>query len=247
MASKIEQPMYNKYTKQLDIIWQNEVYKNDPFLQTYINRGYALPKIKQADLLFIGLNPAGREEKGDSFSYCIKQAVIDHPNFYGRYDEFAKQIGETWTFTDLFYFKETDSKLLDKFLKQPLKIQFLVDQLRITQQIIEEIKPKVIVVFNTKACMFFGLEQNHDTNQGIWMGYKENKDLYKQFGTPVLGSVESDLVKEMKHKIAPPIPIFFDSFISYQAKSSIKRLAWHIRYALKQIDVLDQCIHQPLL
>lgn len=51
----------------------------------------------------------------------------------------------------MFYFKETDSKLLDKILKTPLGIQFLVDQLKVTQQIIEEIKPKVIVVFNAKA------------------------------------------------------------------------------------------------
>lgn len=88
--------------------------------------------------------------------------------------------------------------------------------------------------------MYFGLEQSPDKKQGVWMGYNQNKDLYAQFGTPVLESVESDLVQEIKHTIEPPIPIFFDSFISYQASSSIDRLAWHIQYAIKQLVTLKK-------
>lgn len=231
--------MHNKYIVQLNRIWNNPDYKNDPFLSAYINKGYSFPEIEKAEMLFIGLNPGGREEKGNSCSYNLQEAIKDHPNFYGRYDILAKQIGASWTFTDMFYFKETDSKVLDKFLKQPLGIQFLVEQLIITQQIIEEIKPKIIVVFNAKARMFFGLEQNHVINQGIWMGYEaNNQELYKNFGTPVIESVKSDMIKEINYDKATPIPIFFDSFISYQAKSSIDRLAWHIQYALRLLSIL---------
>lgn len=228
--------MNQKYLKQLNLIWNNPLYKANNFLQTYINRGYAFPEIKYADILFIGLNPAGKEEKGNSFSYNIEQAVKDLPNFYGRYNQLANQIGVSWTYTDIFYFKETDSKILDRFFKQPLGIQFLVDQLKITQQLIEEINPKVIVVFNAKARMFFGLEANRPMNRGIWMGYKaNNQTLYNKFGTPVIEAVESDLIPEINHTKSTPIPIFFDSFISYQTKSSIDRLAWHIQYALNQL------------
>ncbi len=227
--------MHNKYRSQLDQIWNSPHYKNNEFLQTYINRGYSFPEFKQADLLFIGLNPAGREVKGESFSYSIEQAVKDLPKFYSRYNNLANQVGRSWTYTDLFYFKETDSKMLDHFFRQPVSIQFLVEQLKITQQLIEEIKPKIIVVFNAKAHMFLGLEANRTKNEGIWMGYNANEKLYEQFGTPVINSVESDLIPELKHTKSTPVPIFFDSFISYQAKSSISRLAWHIKFALKQL------------
>lgn len=227
--------MFNKYIKQLDRIWNNPEFKNDVFLQTYLNRGYAFPEVEKADLLFIGLNPSGREEKGSSFSYNIQQAVKDLPNFYGRYDELAQQIGANWSYTDVFYFKETDSKKLVQFLTQPLRIQFLVEQLKITQQLIEELNPKVIVVFNAKARMFFGLEGDRVKKEGIWMGYKANNKLYKKFGTPVIESVESDIIPEIKHTKITPIPIFFDSFISFKAKSSIDRLTWHIQYVINNI------------
>jgi len=239
MANKKED-MHSKYIIQLNRIWHNPDYKNDTFLRAYINRGYAFPEIEKAELLFIGLNPAGREEIGNSFSYNLQQAIKDLPNFYGRYNKLAEQIGASWTYTDMFYFKETDSKMLDSLIKQPLGIQFLVEQLIITQQLIEEIKPKVIVVFNAKARMFFGLEQNREKNEGVWMGYQANAtDLYEKFGTPVIISVESGLVPEIMHQYPTPIPIFFDSFISYQAKSSFDRLAWHIRYALNQLSTIN--------
>jgi hypothetical protein len=228
--------MFKKYIKQLDTIWNNPDYLNNDFLKTYINRGYTFPEIEKADLLFIGLNPAGKIENGNSFSYNLKQAVIDLPNFYGRYNQLANQIGASWTFTDLFYFKETDSKILDAFLKQPLGVRFLVEQLKITQHIIEEINPKIIVVFNAKARMFFGLEQNRMENEGIWMGYEaNNQELYEKFGTPVIEAVHSDLIADLKHQKSAPMPVFFDSFISYKAKSSVDRLAWHVKYALKQL------------
>ncbi len=228
--------MLKKYLEQLDLIWSNPDYQNNDFLKTYINRGYTFPEIEKADLLFIGLNPAGKTEKGGSFSYNLDQAVIDLPNFYGRYNQLAKQVGASWTFTDMFYFKETDSKILDTFLKQSLGVRFLVEQLKITQHIIEEINPKIIVVFNAKARMFFGIEQNRIKNEGIWMGYKaDNPELNEIHGTPVIEAVHSDLIAGLHYQKKRPLPIFFDSFISYQAKSSLDRLAWHIRYALKQL------------
>lgn len=228
--------MFNKYIAQLDRIWNNPEYKNDGFMQTYLNRGYAFPEVEKAELLFIGLNPAGSEVNGSSFSYNLQQAVKDLPKYYGRYDKLAQQIGAGWTYTDLFYFKETNGKMLEQFLTQSLRKQFLIEQLKITQQLIEELNPKVIVVFNAKARMFFGLEGNRTKREGIWMGYKANNiELYEKFGTPVIDSVESDINHGIKHTKTAPIPIFFDSFISYQPKTSIDRLAWHIKYAISQL------------
>jgi hypothetical protein len=234
--------MFNKYIEQLDRIWNNPAYKNDVFLQTYLNRGYAFPEVEKADLLFVGLNPAGREEQGASYSYNLQRAVKDLPNFYGRYATLAKLIEAGWTYTDMFYFKDTDSKKLDQFLTQSLRIQFLVEQLKITQQLIEELNPKVIVVFNAKARMFFGLEGNREKQEGIWMGYEENKALYEKFGTPVIESVESDIIPQIKYTKKTPIPIFFDSFISYQAKSSIDRLVWHIQFVIKQLSTMNNIL-----
>lgn len=55
--------LHSKYEQQLQHIWANPDYKNDAFLSTYINRGFALPEIEKNELLFIGLNPAGKEKK----------------------------------------------------------------------------------------------------------------------------------------------------------------------------------------
>lgn len=229
--------IWPKYKLQLDQIWSREDFRSDPIVSKYIKRGYAFPQIKKATALFIGLNPAGREEESVSFEYDIKQAVQDLPKYYGRYDQLAQKAEIDWSYLDLFYFKETDSDIIDYFLKQPVAIQFLVEQLKVTQAIIEEISPKVIVVFNAKARKFLGLEQNRDKNEGIWLGYlANNKLLYQKFGTPVITEVESDIINTIKHQKYLPIPIFFDSFITYQPVAAIDRLAWHINYALKLIE-----------
>ena len=230
-----------KYQLQLDQIWNREVFKSDPIISKYINRGYAFPHIGKATTLFVGLNPAGREEKGQSFIYEREQAVNDHPNYYGKYDQLALKADIDWSYLDLFYFKETDSNIVDDFLKHPVAIQFLIEQLKVTQAIIEEISPKVIVVFNAKARKFFGLEQNRDKNEGIWMGYLANdKILNQKFGTPVISEVESGIINGIKHKKQAPIPIFFDSFITYQPVAAMDRLAWHINYARNLIENAQQ-------
>jgi len=229
--------LWQKYQDQLDQIWSREDFLLDPFISKYIKRGYAFPKIKKATSLFIGLNPAGREEFGFSYSYEIEQAIKDLPKFYGRYDQLAQKAEIDWTYLDLFYFKETNSDMVDNFIKHPVAIQFLVEQLKVTQAIIEEISPKVIVVFNAKARKFFGLEQNREKKEGIWMGYlAQDNCLYQKFGTPVISGVESDIIGTLKHHKQVPIPIFFDSFITYQPVAATDRLAWHINYALKMIE-----------
>lgn len=236
--------MHQKYLTQLNEIWQQEEYCANPFISTFIKRGYAFPEIEKADILFIGLNPAGREEKGPSFPYNLEKAVKDLPNFYGRYNQLAQRVGASWTYTDLFYFKETDSSVIEQMLQSPLAVQFLVEQLRITQALIEEIAPKVIVVFNAKARKFFGLEQNLDKNEGIWMGYRANdQELYEKFGTPVITEVNSDIERAFCHQVYPPLPILFDNFITYQSKGPIDRLIWHLKFILKKLD----SIHHEIL
>lgn len=230
-----------KYQDQLDQIWSREDFKSDDLVSKYIKRGYAFPQIGKATALFIGLNPAGREDEDHSFIYNKEQAVKDLPNYFGKYDLLALKAEIDWSYLDLFYFKETDSNIIDDFLKHPVAIQFLIEQLKVTQAIIEEISPKVIIVFNAKARKFFGLEQNRDKNEGIWMGYLANdKILNQKFGTPVISEVESGIINGIKHKKQVPIPIFFESFITYQPVAAMDRLAWHINYARNLIENAQQ-------
>jgi len=226
-----------KYKIQLDQIWNREDFKTDPIISKYIKRGYAFSHIEKASAIFVGLNPSFSNNKEESFLYYLNDAVKDQPNYYGRYNQLAQKAGIDWIYLDLFYFKETDSRIVDNLLKNPVAIQFLVEQLKVTQAIIEEISPKVMVVFNAKARKFLGLEQNREKNEGIWMGYLANDEkLYQKFGTHVISEVESGIINSIKHKKQVPIPIFFDSFITYQPVAAIDRLAWHINYALKIIE-----------
>ncbi len=130
---------------------------------------------KQKDILITGINPSLRkDDNSNSYGYKFEDAS-------GIYWNPIKKILKSESnkldythqaaYTDLFYFRRTDQKDLTKrILKHPDGISFLVDQLRITQQTIEEIiKPKVIVIKNKESYAYWGklAEKGY-----IWMGYE---------------------------------------------------------------------------
>jgi hypothetical protein len=104
--------------------------------------------------------------------------------------DFRKKTG----YLDILYFREKNQLTLKKdILPNPNGIQFIADQLNLTQHLIEEvIKPKIIIVKNKESSAYWG---KFAGNGIIWMGYDlefiENTikgDLYK-----IKGLINSEL------------------------------------------------------
>ncbi|MDL2224447.1 hypothetical protein LJB92_03950, partial [Bacteroidales bacterium OttesenSCG-928-M06] len=78
---------------------------------------------------------------------------------------------ENTTYLDMFYFREKEQGFLKKhILSNPDGIKFIVDQVNLTQHIIEDvIKPKVIIVANKESSAYWGKLAEEGI---IWMGYE---------------------------------------------------------------------------
>lgn len=135
--------------------------------------------LMQKDILVTGINPSFNPRDKDVTTYEFQDIVDnDKPAYYWtlikemlRSESDKIDYTQQTAYLDLFYFKETRQDYLRKsILKNPLGVQFLVDQLRITQQVIEEIiKPKVIVIKNKESYAYWGKLSDKGY---IWMGYE---------------------------------------------------------------------------
>lgn len=162
---------------------------NNVWAQNYINnlpdfvkdRGFVFSENNsKKDILITGFNPSYRgdgEKKADGFNFQmtlrekkwdnywvpVKKMLYDNENNIDLRDNSA--------YLDIFYYREKYQNVLKKrILKNSEGICFLVDQLNITQHIIEDIiVPKVIVVKNKESAAYWGKLAEKGI---IWMGYQ---------------------------------------------------------------------------
>jgi hypothetical protein len=124
---------------------------------------YAEPEYGK-NILITGLNP----------SYQAKNKKILTPYKYSETDSslfttIKKTINHTEdsAYLDLFYYRQTEPFFLKEIYDEgPEGLQFLADQLYLTQHLIEEAKPKLIIVLSEESWVFWGKDPNF-----IWMGY----------------------------------------------------------------------------
>jgi hypothetical protein len=162
---------------------------NKVWTQDYINqlpnfvkeRGFVFSENNSnKDILITGINPSFRQGAGmDSYGFDFQRTFkeIKWDNYWGPLirilhdTEKNIDLRDRSGYLDIFYFREKEQlQLRNGILKSPVGIRFLVDQLIITQHIIEDIiRPKVIVVKNRESAAFWGKL----AEQGIyWMGYQ---------------------------------------------------------------------------
>lgn len=168
-----------KTKEKLNNLWSKDLINQLPnFIK---DRGFVFSENNtQKDILITGINPSFREgaELGNSgfdFQFTLKEEKYD--NYWGPIKKMVFDpenlidVREKSAYLDIFYFREKDqNKLKKEILKSNNGIQFLVEQLKITQQTIENIiKPKLIIVKNKESAAYWGKL----SEQGIiWMGYK---------------------------------------------------------------------------
>lgn len=157
--------------EQLTDIWNKYQVIDNEVLR---DRGYLYcNNVKQKDILITGINPSYIKDKDNNLlSYDFKGC-------YGRYwSPIMKMLkNETLDYTDntayldLFYFRATNQKYIkDVILKHNQGIGFLAEQLRVTQQLMEEvIKPKVIIIKNKESYAYWGKLSDKGY---VWMGYE---------------------------------------------------------------------------
>lgn len=128
------------------------------------------------DILVLGLNPFyGKSIKqskpvkynvADMLKYVTAESPL-YECYFNRIQkmlknsEFSIDLNNQMAYADLFYYRTNERKeTLDLLLETKNGFRFLQDQLKITQQLIEEvIQPKVIIVTHLEIAAFLGISE----------------------------------------------------------------------------------------
>ena len=164
--------------QRLDEIWSQDYIKSLPF---QVKRGYCFAEnSEKKPFLVSGLNPSFRDGQDHMGNTSFKVDFYDntHDNYFSPVkkmmyeDEYNIDIRGEAAYADLFYFREQNQEFLQKqILPNPNGVRFTVDQLNLTQHIIEEvIQPRLIIVKNKESWAYFG--KLFEEKGWVWMGYK---------------------------------------------------------------------------
>ena len=218
--------MHKKYFEKIEKIFNFK--SNNEEVNRILSRGFCYSEFQSKKLLFVGINPSYLPDaKIESHHYCVEDALKEYKKYFGKFEELAKgtKYENDWTYIDLFFFRETEQKKIQNLLNND--IDFIVNQLRLTNEIINEINPEIIVVCNSSSSRFFGINKNNDEN--IWLGYNFTFD--NEYCAEVITSLDNNSIIEDKNKIENLIgtPVLFSSILTYQDTHSKKRLNWIIK------------------
>jgi hypothetical protein len=193
VKNKKERVNYMDIETELNKIWIKNNSKNLP--QFLIERGFVFAENSiQKDILITGINPSFRNgDLSRSFGFNFQNTLHNekYDNYWGPIkkmllnEESAIDLRKESAYLDILYFREQEQSLLKKvILKTEDGLKFIIDQINLSQHIIEKIiKPKVIIIKNKESQAYWG----RYSQDGIyWMGYEfelvENLycgDLYK--------------------------------------------------------------------
>ena len=110
-------------------------------------------KVKRNCLLFLSLNPSLSDKKNVSITYPMLNSSKSFENndpkphqHFKKFFEIQNEIKENWTFLDLLYIRNSSQPAIVQLYKE--KPEFIISQVKVTIEIINEIKPKLVVVAN---------------------------------------------------------------------------------------------------
>ncbi|NLK91889.1 MAG: hypothetical protein GX273_01960 [Bacteroidales bacterium] len=166
--------------KRLLEIWGNDYCNALP--DNIKERGFCYClNSEQRDILITGFNPSFRE--GDnptscSFDFVKSLNSVKYDNYFGPIRKMLFDsknnidLRSQTAYVDLFYFREQRQECFKKqILNNNQNFQFIIDQVNLTQNIIERvIRPKLIIVKNKESWAYFGKLFNE--KGWVWMGYE---------------------------------------------------------------------------
>ena len=200
-------------------------------VQEIIKRGYVGSKVETNKILFVGINPSYvNGAKPESYFYKVSDAIKEYPKHYKNFNALllnTKYKGK-WSYIDLFFFRETDQDKIDLMIRN--EIMFIVEQLRLTNEIIKSINPKVIIIANSKSANFFGInkiENKKGELTNIWLGlnfeFDKNSGLMK-----VVGINDNSIIEQSDFTFYKDKLFLFTSTLTYMNKFEKERLSWLI-------------------
>lgn len=150
--------------EKYDLLWRKYTGANPIF-----DKGYsACITVSQRDILIVGFNPSDGKIPG-SFLYPLPDEKKGYwKDVNNMLVSSTMNLRSNTAYIDLFAFKESDQNTgIKKIIQNPQLFSYVVEQIALTQDLIENtIQPKVIVVKNKGAWAFLGKEP-----QFTWMGY----------------------------------------------------------------------------
>lgn len=162
----------------LENIWSKEyIVTLPPWIK---ERGFSYSENFTAkNVLITGFNPSFRSSDNIGNQSFDFQHILNDDKWDNYWGSLKKIIHDPLSnidlrsqtaYLDIFYFREmTQSLFKNEILKSKEGIQFAVDQLRLTQYVIESIiNPKIIIVKNRESSAYWG---RYASNGIIWMGY----------------------------------------------------------------------------
>jgi uracil-DNA glycosylase len=218
----------SKYTKIFEDHRGNEF---DHILERKIGVHYDEDE-QEADILFVGINPSYMGADKDTHFFFDRTSKNPYFNALERMRD-AVDKSLKWTHIDILVFKETDQKYIEELFKKPSGVEFIFKQIELAKKRLEHIKPKVILVANTKARQFMGKDRiifkdEKRPHENVWMGL--NFEFDEELGCDVIRA-SNETPKELEGT-----PVFFSSMLSGQRaldRGSWERLAWQIRRVLE--------------
>lgn len=197
--------------------------------EVYWQRGYAMPKkITEDALLFVGLNPSFKKDAQlGSHLYSIEQ---NERGYYTKFNPIAKACGDDvkWHHFDLLPIRHTSQKNVERdviFRHPGITNGYLHN---VSKVILENLKPKAVVVVNATARLLLGKDQNEHAEQEkhkkIWMGYQ-------------FKFCESNGACYIENSAAlKDVPFFFSGMLTGKGPldtGSYERLKWHVAKVVK--------------
>lgn len=163
--------------KILSEIWNREYMGDLPSLIK--DNGYAYADNVKKDILITGINPSLREGEQTGIVHGAIKNIWDNDKYDTYWSPIKKMLHDgdvdlrdRTDYLDIFYFRKKEQDFLKKeILDKRAGIKFVVDQLNLTQHIIEDVvAPKLLVVKNKESHAYFG--KLYDEKGWVWMGYK---------------------------------------------------------------------------
>ncbi len=229
-----------KYLPKIQELFQKYKGKMEkPELNEILDKGFvsSLPNMN-AEILICGINPSLNEKDDRHFRFH----ALSGAHYFGTLHDIVRECENKTSidYLDLFCFRHTDQKVIWQFTKDPVGIMFIAEHLQLTQLIIEEMKPKLILVFNKTAATFFGRDAMPEAqmieDKNVWMGYKfsdihlespMNDNMYSVLVKSIVGLHEFRINSEMVESTLLNANIFFGSYMRYlknEKKEELRKL-----------------------
>lgn len=206
--------MENKIKTKLDEIWER--YKlslghNETYQKGYV---YSIPR--RSNILVTGINP----------SYNGKPS---HPFYYdtadNQYFKNLRIIAPDATYLDLFNVRG-NQHCIAEIAKLQEGLFFLADQLRYTQELIEDtVKPRLILVFNKGSWGYWGYDPNPSI---VWMGYEFEFVIELEYGRlmRITGLKDSPLriAQHLKTTNLNGCLVYFSKYLNYTSNLTLGKI-----------------------